>query len=127
MVKSSFCDYSDAYILLNRTITITGAEDNDAARRVDEKDKEIIFKYCAPFTYYKSEINNTQVDHAKDTDFVMPMYNVIEYCDNYSKISWRLWQYYGPNAALADSKLFKIQGKNSRKKPLIMAVQSMLK
>ena len=40
-----------------------------------------------------SEINNTQVDNAKDIDIVMPMYNLIEYSDNYSKASGSLWQY----------------------------------
>ena len=40
-----------------------------------------------------TEINNTQVDNAKDIDLVMPMYNLIEYSDNYSKTSGSLWQY----------------------------------
>ena len=40
-----------------------------------------------------SKINNTQVDNAKDIDIVMPLYNLIEYSDNYSKTSGSLWQY----------------------------------
>ena len=56
--------------------------------------KEIIFKNCAPFTDCISEINNTQVDNAKDLDVVMLMYNLIEYSDNYSKTPGSLWQYY---------------------------------
>ena len=40
-----------------------------------------------------NEINNTQVDNAKDIDIVMPMYNLIEYSDNYAKTSGSLWQY----------------------------------
>ena len=56
--------------------------------------KEIIFKSCAPFTDCISEINNTQVDNAKDLDVVMLMYNLIEYSDNYSKTLGSLWQYY---------------------------------
>ena len=40
-----------------------------------------------------SEINNTQVDNAKDLDIVRPMYNLIEYSDNYSKTSGSLWQH----------------------------------
>ena len=47
----------------------------------------------APFTNCISEINNTQVDNAKDIDIVMPMYNLTECSDNYSKTSGRLWQY----------------------------------
>ena len=55
--------------------------------------KKEVFKNCAPFTNCISEISNTQVDNAKDIDIVMPMYNLIEYSDNYSKISRSLWQY----------------------------------
>ena len=40
-----------------------------------------------------SEINNTQVDNAEDIDIVIPMYNLIEYSDNYSQTSASLWQY----------------------------------
>ena len=67
------------------------------------------FKNCAPFTNCISEINNTQVDNAKDIDIVMPMYNLIEYSDNYAKTSGSLRQYYGdePNDNLADSESFK--------------------
>ena len=53
-----------------------------------------------------SEINNTQIDNAKDIDVVMPMYNLIEYSDNYSKTSGNLWQYYrdDPNHNITQSK-----------------------
>ena len=53
----------------------------------------MIFKNCAPFTNCISEINNTQLDNAKDFDIIMPMYNLIEYSDNYAKTSGSLWQY----------------------------------
>ena len=52
-----------------------------------------MFKDCAPFTNCISEISNTQVDDAKDIDIVMPMYNLLEYSNNYSKTSGSLWQY----------------------------------
>ena len=55
--------------------------------------KKVLFKNCAPFTNCISEINNTQVDNAKDIDIVMPIYNLIEYSDNYSRTSGNLWQY----------------------------------
>ena len=105
MLKSSLCDYSDAYILVKGTIKIEGAGADAAARQADERDKGVIFKNCAPFTNCISEINNTQVDNAKDIDIVMPMYNLIEYSDNYAKTSGSLWQYYSdePNNNLADS------------------------
>ena len=87
------CDYADAYILVKGTITITGAGDDAAARRADERNKGVIFTNCAPFTKCISKINNTEIDHTQDIDIVMPMYNLIEYSDNYSKTSGSLWQY----------------------------------
>ena len=76
MLRSSLCDYSDAYILVSGTVTITAAGDDDAARRLDERNKAVIFKNCVPFTDCISKINNTQIDNAKYTDVVMPMYNL---------------------------------------------------
>ena len=77
MLKSSLCDYSDAYVLVkgNITVNITAAADADA----NNTNKKVIFKNCAPFTNCISEINNTQVDNAKDIDIVMSVYNLIEY------------------------------------------------
>ena len=85
MLSSRLCDYSDAYILVNGTITITGAGAVDAANWLYERNKEIIFKNCAPFADCISKINNTQIDNAKYVDVVMPMYNLIKYGINYSK------------------------------------------
>ena len=109
MLKSSLCDYSDAYILVKGKITITGAGDDAAARQTDERDKGVAFKNCAPFTNCISEINNTDLDNAKDLDIVMPMYNLVEYSDDYSKTSGSLWQYYRdePKDNVADSQSFK--------------------
>ena len=59
MLKSSLCDYSDAYVLVKGTITITGAGKDAVARQADERDKVVIFKNCAPFTNCINEINNT--------------------------------------------------------------------
>ena len=92
MLKFSLCDYSDAYILVKGTISVnnTAAQDAAAANNIN---KTVIFKNCAPFTNCISEINDTQIDNAKDIDIVMPMYNLIEYSDNYAKTSGSLWQY----------------------------------
>ena len=90
MLKSSLCDYSDAYILVKGKITTTGAGDDAAARQADERDKGVEFNNCTTFTNCIREINNTQIDHVKDIDIVMPMYNLIEYSDNYSKTSGSL-------------------------------------
>ena len=91
MLKSSLCDYSDAYILVKGTISVTNAAaDGAAANKINKK---VIFKNCAPFTNCRSEINNTQIDNAKDIDIVMPMYNLIEYSDIMQKTTGSLWQY----------------------------------
>ena len=87
MLRSDLCDYADAYILVNGTITIIGAGNDDAAKQLDERNKGVIFKNCAPFTKCISRINNTDIDNAQDIDIVMPMYNLIEYSGNYSKTS----------------------------------------
>ena len=108
MLRSSLCDYADAYILVMGTITITGVGDDAAAMPAGEKNKGEIFKNCAPFIKCISNINDTEIDNAQDIDIVMPMYNLIEYSHNYSKTSG-LWQYDKdePNDNLADSKSFK--------------------
>ena len=109
MSKSSLCDYSDAYILVKGKIKITGAGADAAARQADERDKSVAFKNCAPFTSCKSDINNVEIDYCQDIDIIMPMYNLIEYSDNYAKTSGSLWQYYRDelNDNLADSQSFK--------------------
>ena len=94
MLRSSLCDYADAYILVKGTITITGEGDDDAAKQLDEINKCVIFRNCAPFTKCIGRINNTYIDTAQDIDIVMPMYNLIEYGDNYAKTSGSLWQYF---------------------------------
>ena len=74
MLKSSLCDYSDAYILVKGRITSTGSGGDAAARQPDEINKGVIFKNCAPFGNCKSDLNNTEIDNAKDIAIVMPMY-----------------------------------------------------
>ena len=111
--RSNLCDYADSYILVKGTIRITGAGDDAAARRADERNKGATFKNCDPFTKCISRINNTDIDNSHDIDIVMPMYNLIEYSDNYSKTSESLWQYYkdNPNDNLTDSESFKSEVK----------------
>ena len=69
------CDYSDVYIPVKGTIAVPNTAVADAnANNANEK---VIFKNCAPFINCINQINNTQVDNAKDIDIVMPMYNLI--------------------------------------------------
>ena len=119
MLKSSLCDYSDAYILVKGTITINGRGADAPARQADERDKGVSFKNCAPFINCISEINNTQIDNAKYIDIVMPMYNLIEYSDNYAKTSGSLWQYFRdePDDNIEDSESFKSKIKITGKAP----------
>ena len=106
MLKSSLCDYSDAYIHVKGKITIARAGDDAAAREADERNKGVAFKNCAPFITCISNINNIEIDNCQDTDIIMPMYNLIEYSDNYAKTSGSWWQYDRdePNNNLANSK-----------------------
>ena len=82
MIRSSLCDYNDAYIHIKGTITIP----RTAAAGANPDNR----KNCTPLTNCISKINNTQVDNAEGIDVVMPMYNLIE-CNNvYSKASGSL-------------------------------------
>ena len=90
MLRSSLRDYSDAYILVKGNIS---ANNTAAAPAVpNNRNRKVIFKNCGPFTDCMSKINNTQVNNAKDIDIVMPMHNLIECSDDYSKISVSLWK-----------------------------------
>ena len=92
MLKSRLYDYSNAYILVSRIITITGEWADNAAKQIDRRNKGVIYNNCVPFFDCISETNNTQIDHAKDLDVVTPI--IIEYNDNYSKTSGQLCQCY---------------------------------
>ena len=80
MLRSSLCDYSDAHILVRGTITEAEVAAGGGNNNIQE-----VFKNCAPFTNYINEINNTKIDNAKNIDIVIPMYDLIEYSNNYSK------------------------------------------
>ena len=117
MLKSSLCDYSDAYILVKGTISvnnIAAAAAAAAATDANNINKKLIFKNCAPFINCISEINNTQIENAKDIDIVMPMYNLIEYSHNYAKTSGSLSQYCKDISALnANDQIVDLQGGNT--------------
>ena len=77
-------------------------------KRADERNKRVIFINCALFTECIRYINGTQTDNAKDTDVVMPVYNLIEYNDNCLKTRGSLWKYYRnePFDVIVSSKSF---------------------
>ena len=92
MLKSSLCDYSDACILVKVTITV---DDTSAAGAASNNtNKKVIFKNSEPFANCIREMNNTQIDNAKLIAIVMPMYNLTEYSNNYSKTYGSLWTFY---------------------------------
>ena len=112
MLRSSLCDYSDAYILVKGNITVNNTAADGAA--ANNTNKKVIFKNYAPFTNWISKINNTQIDNAEYIDIVIPMYNLIEYSDNYSKISGRLWKYFKNIPAVNnDGDIVDINGANA--------------
>ena len=81
-IKSSLCDYSDAFILVTGNITVTSSSDTNVA-----------YKNCAPFSTCKTVINDVHVEEANHIYIAMPMYSLIEYTDNYSDVSGSLWQF----------------------------------
>ena len=83
VLKPNLCDYAEAYILIDGTIRATHAV--NATR--------LALKIGAPFTKCNLEINDEHVDTAENLDIVMPMYNLIEYSDNYQDSSATLYQY----------------------------------
>ena len=71
-----------------------------AGAAVNNANKKLMFKNCAPFTDCITEINNTQVDDTQKLDGAMPMHNLMECIDAYSTTSGSLWQYYRYELAL---------------------------
>ena len=87
MLRSDLWDFSDVYIVVKGTITVT---DPDNAKR----NKSAAFKNNAPFVNCISKINGVQIYNAEDLDVVMPMYNLPEYSNNYKNTTGSLWNYY---------------------------------
>ena len=100
MIRSNLCDYSDAYIHVKGTITVSNT---GTAAAPNNRNKKVIYKNCPPFIDCISEINNIQIDDAHDINIVMPMYNLIEYSDNFSRTSGRAWKYYRDETTLKDN------------------------
>ena len=84
MLRSDLCDFSDAYIVLKGTVTVTNPNNN-------AYDQKLAFKNNAAFVSCVSKINNTLIGNAEDLDIVMPMYNLLEYSKNYSETTVSFW------------------------------------
>ena len=134
MLRSDLCEYSDAYIVVKGTITVT--KPNSVVCN-----KKLALKNNAPFVSCISKVNNTLIDNAEDSDIVMSMYNLLEYSKNYRKRTGSFWNYYRdePNSGLGsennninysrkDSKAFdyrasitgKLEGNNTGKEVQIV-------
>ena len=82
MLESDLCDFSDAYIVVKGTITLTKT---DGRGFIDIRNRFSTFKNNAPFISCVSKINNVLIENAEDLDVVMPTYNLLEYSKNYIK------------------------------------------
>ena len=95
MLRSNLCDYSDAYILVKGTITVTAPGVNNNADNIrDKRNRPLILKNNAPFVSCITRINGELIEDANDLDIVMSMYNLLEYSKNYRKTIGSLYNYY---------------------------------
>ena len=92
-LESSLCDYSDAYILVTGNNAVKRRNAANTDDMVLGAITQVAFKNCAPFKDCRTEINNTFVDYGNSINIAMPMYNLIEYSDNYSDTSGSLWDF----------------------------------
>ena len=83
VIKPNLCDYSDAYSLVTGNITATGGNTNT----------KLAFKNCAPFRRCVTDINDEHVETTENLDIILPMYNLLEYSDNYGDSSGSLWRF----------------------------------
>ena len=80
VIKLNLCDHSDAYVLVTGDIKVAGVAANT----------NVAFKNCAPFIRCVNHINYEHVETAENLDITMPMYNLIEFSDNYADSSGSL-------------------------------------
>ena len=113
MLRSSLWDYSDRYILVKIPKNLTEQGPNVAVIQDDKNNKQVIFKNSASFTISTTQINNTQIEDAKDFEVVILMYDLIEYSNNYSVTTASLWQYHKhePKSLITYSSSFKCKSR----------------
>ena len=93
MLRSDLCDYADACILVSGTITVNGIV-NGAENEINRRNRPLILKNNAPFVSCITKLNNELIEDAEDLDVVMPMYNLLEYSENYRKTIGSFYNYY---------------------------------
>ena len=80
MLRSDLCDFSDAYVWVKGTITVTNPNNNA------NFDRRLTLKNNAPFISCVSKINGEFVENVEDLDIVIPMYNLLVCSKNYEKL-----------------------------------------
>ena len=107
MLRSNLCDYSDAYILVKGTITVTAPGVNNNANNIrDKRNRPLILKNNPPFVSCITRINGELIEDADDLDIVMPIYNLLEYSKNYRKTIESLYNYYRDEITTDDNDNF---------------------
>ena len=127
MLRLNLCNYSDAYILVKGTITVTAPGVNNNANNIrDKRNRPLILKNNAPFVSCITRINGELIEDANDLDIVIPMYNSLEYSKNYRKTIGSLYNYYRDelsddadnsnfdNIKVVNSNTFKYKNKTTR-------------
>ena len=107
MTRSNLCDYNDACIYVKRAILVANTGTAAAPNNRNNNIYKVIFTNCVSFTVCISEANYTKVDDAHDVG-LMPIYNLLEYSNTYSKKSECLWLYYRNELALGDNGILMI-------------------
>ena len=88
VIKPNLCDFSDAYISVTRNIfAYILVTQNKPANSV------VAFKNCAPFHTCDVTTNDEHIEKAEDLDIAMPMYNLLDYSDNYQNSTGSLYQF----------------------------------
>ena len=88
MLRLDLFGYSDAYIVVKWRTNVRATANTDTSQ------EDIVFNNNDPFRSYILNTNSTLIYNAEDFDIVMPMYNLLEYSQNYSMTSESLWNYY---------------------------------
>ena len=91
MLRSDLFDQSNGYNVFKGDIALTKASNHNF---IDVRNRFLAFKNNAPFTDCILKVNSVLIDNQKKLDFVMPIYNLLEYRKNYGKTAERLWNYY---------------------------------
>ena len=98
VIKPNLCDYSDTYILVIGDIIVERGDANTY----------VAFKNCAPFARCITHINDEHLETAENLDIIMPMYNLLEFSDNYPDSSGSLYQFKTDEQNVGDGNIYNV-------------------